>query len=112
MAEENQDFEMFQGDKKVLAFSLSPSTLSNPTGMWGYARSSRAPLLAELTSANGRITFDNSSGTWIAYVYIYPADTAGLAAGTYFHQLRLQDDTLGPDVAAEGAMTVDPCILV
>ena len=106
MTEENQNFEIWQGDDLQLTFAVEGvDSLEGVNIRWGYAPLPGGAPLAVKTIASGIAV----SGTTFT-VTLEPPDTLNARPGNYFHEAEISDDTQTRTIAI-GTMTIRPAIL-
>ena len=89
------DFTMHQGETKTLNFTITDAAgdavaLAGASATWKMALNPNIPADSETlkkTSADAEITFADN----VATVAIDPEDTATVAPGVYYHELRITD---------------------
>lgn len=89
-----QDFTMYSGDTKNLAFTVSDSAgsavnLTGATATWTLSTSADSAATVTKTSGAGDITYSGDN-TEIATVALAGSDTASLS-GVYYHELQITD---------------------
>jgi len=132
MAKRNQDVELFQRTRVILRFAVvdedtDGEPLLDLTGLsakWAAcAQGSSGPLTASPVIDLDSLGAPSANGSTIevlvpavdgfnVVVTLEEGDTDLLRAGReYFHQLELYDGSGNPEVAADGAVTVNPNIV-
>ena len=107
MGKINQILNTWKGNYREIEFLVEDvPNLDNCTATWVLAATEGAsPLVTKTSTSNpAGITF---SGKY-ALVILQPADTANLAAGSYYHELRIVDPNGNPSTPAVGPVTLRP----
>jgi len=109
----NQDFTMFQGEKKLLQIPITdaagaPVTLTGATVRWEVYLQRNDPELVKTTAdLTNPITLINVDGTNDGIqIPLVPADTTGWLARTYKHECRVTDSSGNPVVVFTGKLTL------
>ena len=111
MAKIKQDFEMYQGEDKLLTFAITddaddPADLTSSTATWMLAHK-----LALTNTVLTKITTDGIVINGSNYeVTLLPSDTVGIEAGEFYHELRMVDSDGKESVVATGSATIRPSI--
>lgn len=102
----NQDFTTWKGNYRVINFTITDvSTVTGGTASWVMADSNTGTTrILKTSEPNSGITLAGK----IVTVTLNVADTSGLTAGTYYHELRLVDVVLQPTTPAIGTVTLYP----
>ncbi len=107
MAQIDQDFEMWQGDHKVLTFTVADvETLEGATIRWATAYLS--PYKPVAVEKAGQM--DGAERNTFT-VILNTADTADLDPGTYYHEAEVVDAAGNKSTVAVGTMTLHPTLL-
>mgnify|MGYP000892708861 FL=1 len=116
MASEGQDFKMTAGDTRVLRIAVTDTDgeqvdLAGATARWWMARSSRSTGASVLVqkSTSGGVSIDEQTG--IVTVTISPADTEGLSAGLYYHELEIVDGNGAVSTVTTGKVTMRDALI-
>lgn len=109
MGKENQDFTTWKGNYRLINFYISDvSSVTGGTAEWACSIvNTGSTIILKTSEPNSGITL---SGKYVS-VTLNPEDTSGLAAGNYYHELRLIDVIGQPTTPAIGTMTLKPVIL-
>jgi hypothetical protein len=105
MGKINQILNTWQGNYREIRFLvLDVENLDNCTATWILAATEAGtPIITKTsTSTPAGITFSGKYAT----VILQPADTASLAAGSYYHELRIVDSAGNPSTPAIGPVTL------
>jgi hypothetical protein len=117
-ARDAQNFTITAGDTftlhvKLLGDDNAPATLGSPNGVWTLSTqpipNSKAPALKKDGASGMSFTVETINGfdTWICYIDFDAADTANVAPGAHYHQLRITDGNTVSTVMS-GTMTILP----
>jgi hypothetical protein len=106
MTAKNQNFEMFQGENKVICFEITDANnnskdLSGCSATWVVYGGSSATNKIEKKSIDGEITFTDN----VAKVVLVPNDTKDLG-GKLYTELRILDGEGNSEVVAIGTCVV------
>lgn len=107
-----QDFTTWKGNYRQILFYISDvSTVTGGTAKWAMsANVSGATLILKTSETNSGITL---SGKYVTVV-LDPEDTddaSGIAAGSYYHELRLEDVAGQPTTPAIGTVTLKDVLI-
>lgn len=114
MAQIDQNFEMWQGDHKVLAFTVvDVESLEGATIRWAAAYLS--PYKPVAVEKAGQMMMDGGGDGGAERnaftVTLKTADTENLDPGTYYHEAEVVDAAGNKSTVAVGAMTLHPTLL-
>lgn len=113
MVKKNQDFEMVSGDSRTLTFTIedqdagdgSAKDLSNVSELtWKLDTGVTATTVTKTLSGGGIVISDASNG--IVVVTLDPSDTAGIAKGSYPHELEAVDSDGNEQTLVEGRASI------
>lgn len=107
-----QDFTTWKGNYRQIIFYISDvSSVTGGTAQWGMSESVTGTTLIKKTSeTNSGITLSGKN----VIVVLNPEDTddaSGIAAGLYYHELRLEDIAGQPTTPAIGTVTLKDVLL-
>ena len=106
MARVDQDFELYQGEDKVIRFSITddadaPVELSGTTATWVLASSLAGNEIALTKTVGNGITIDGTD-----YILTLISAETELLYGHFTHELRMIKDSL-ESVVAVGSATIN-----
>lgn len=112
MGKLGQDFTTWKGNYRQIVFYIEDvSTVTGGTASWAMSESNTgSTLILKTSEPSSGITL---SGKYVT-VTLDPEDTdelSGIAAGTYYHELRLVDVIGQPTTPAIGTVTLKPVII-
>lgn len=110
MAVTEQNFKMFQGDHKVLLFTVEDmEDLTEAKIRWKVAlRPTSEPLIIKSTENAGQIYIENNTFR----VEINKEDTLPLdTRRTYYHEAEITDDAGYPSTVSTGKMKVHSTLI-
>lgn len=106
-----QDFTTWKGNYRRIDFYIEDvSTVTGGTATWAMSLSETGTTLILKSSTGGTIGLTGKTVS----VYLQPADTneaSGIAAGSYYHELRLVDIVGQPSTPAIGTVTLKNVII-
>jgi hypothetical protein len=104
-----QDFTTWKGNYRQIIFYISDvSTVTGGTAEWALSTSvTGATIIYKTSVASTGITLSGKN----VIVVLEPYDTTGLTAGSYYHELRLEDVAGQPTTPAIGTVTVRDVLL-
>ena len=112
MGKTGQDFTTWKGNYRRIDFYIEDvSTVTGGTAKWAMSASSTGSTLIWKSSTGA--TDITLSGKTVS-VFLQASDTndaSGIAAGTYYHELRLEDIAGQPSTPAIGTLTLLPVVL-
>jgi hypothetical protein len=98
----NQNVEMWQGEDKVLRFTIEDAEdLAGATALWRLAPPRQPAILSKSVNIGSGNVID---------VVLNSADTLDKASTTYKHQLRVTDAAGLRNKVAEGNLVLHPII--
>ena len=107
----NQDFTTWKGNYRVIQFYISDvSTVTGGTAEWALSTTSGVTGSQAILKTSVASTGITLSGKYVN-VTLSPSDTASLAAGTYYHELRLVDIAGQPSTPAIGTVTLKDVLI-
>ena len=115
MARECQDFEFFQNDDLTIQVTIRDENeaLVDVSGasaaqwiMQKYPESITTDITKTL--AGGEIDVATSGASGVVTITILSADTASLASGEYYHELRITDATGSDSTITVGEINLRP----
>ena len=113
MGKLDQDFTTWKGNYRRIDFYIEDvSSVEGGLAEWGMSDSNTGSTLIYKTSTGGTTPIVLSGKT--VSVFLEPEDTdenSGIAAGVYYHELRLEDVVGQPTTPAIGTVTLLPVIL-
>jgi hypothetical protein len=106
MTVKNQNFEMYQGENKVLVFDITDSSgsskdLTGCSATFVVYGGTSATNKIEKSSTDGEITFYGND----VKVFLVPSDTSGIS-GKFYWELRLVDGANNSEIVAVGTYVV------
>jgi len=110
MGKTNQDFTTWKGNYRQIVFYIEDvSTVTGGTAEWAMSTTEEATGSQAILKTSGGfgITLSGKNVT----VTLEPADTTGITAGSYYHELRLVDTVGQPTTPAIGTVTILPVLL-
>lgn len=107
MAQVDQNFELWQGDHKILTFTVADvETLEGATIRWAAAYlTAYQPTAIEKT---GQV---DSAERNAFTVTLSTADTATLEPGIYYHEAEIVDAAGNKSTVVTGEMTLHPVLI-
>ena len=108
MAIPAQDFTMYQDTTRTIRVTVTGTAPNSATAIkWCLAKDRLSEPVLTKTLAGGGVA--NTTATTLD-VLLVPADTASLAPGDYYHELRIIDSGGNQDVVMEGTLSLKPTI--
>lgn len=94
MSATNQDFEMWIGDDRIVDFTITDDGgAMNLTGVTDllWTMHGRGVDVDKVNSVDSTPAVEGTPTDGVVRLTLVPADTSALAAGTYYHELRVED---------------------
>jgi len=104
VAQVGQDFELWQGDHKVLTFTVEDvASLDGATATWAvaYMNAYNQTMIKKAGEINGNVFV----------VTLTRDDTAALEPGVYYHEAEIIDAAENKSTVAIGQMTLHPTLI-
>ncbi len=94
----NQNLSLGANRSAIIAIPIldqdgNAYSLAGGAASWSIAKSPSGPALVHKTTAAGGIVLNENeeTGVWSAVITLQPADTNSMEAGTYLHQLSVEN---------------------
>ena len=116
MGATNQNFTTWKGNYRIINFYITDvSTVTGGTAEWAMSLSPTGTtlILKQSDVGNTGVSGITLSGKYVT-VTLNPSDTndaSAIAAGNYYHELRLVDVVGQPTTPAIGTVTLLPVII-
>ena len=118
MTETNQNFEITQGDTKVVTINVTdesgnPKDLTGSTRRWGAFDKSDVAVVSKANADISLVQVFGTGGVFDGLRFtLAPADTSGVASATYRHEAETVDSGSNVATVTKGAMMVLKQLLV